>query len=74
MKEERTRNILLVIGTIVIVIFLVFFIRKQVWPGEEVSAKKELWPDALDPARSVYRDESGVRVIQWEKIQVTAGQ
>ncbi len=70
MKEERTRNILLVIGTIVIVIFLVFFVRKQIWSGEEASAKKELWPDAFDPDRPVYRDEGGVRVIQWEKIQV----
>ncbi|MCI8464937.1 MAG: N-acetylmuramoyl-L-alanine amidase [Lachnospiraceae bacterium] len=52
-------------------ILLVWFIREKVWPGANQGIlEKELWPDAHDPARSVYLDENGKRVIQWENIQL----
>lgn len=68
--ENRTRNILFVVGTAFVAVFLVFFIRMKVFSGEDRAAGGELWPDACDPARPVYLDANGSRVIQWEKIQV----
>ena len=69
-RENRTRNILLVVGTALVAVFLVFFIRTKVFSGGSGGAGEELWPDAHDPARPVHLDGDGKRVIQWEKVQV----
>lgn len=71
MKENRVRNRLLILGTVLVIIFLIVFIRIKVFSGGGQAADGSgLWPDAHDPSRSVYLDQTGKRVIQWEKIQV----
>lgn len=70
-NENRVRNRLFLTGTVLVVVFLVFFIRTSVFSGSgQAASGKALWPDAHDPERPVYLDENGRRVIQWEKIQV----
>jgi N-acetylmuramoyl-L-alanine amidase len=69
-RENRTRNGALALGVALVVVFLVFFVRGKIFSEGDGAAGKELWPDAHDPARPVFFDETGKRVIQWEKIQV----
>ncbi len=69
-RENRTRNRALAAGVVLAAVFLVFFIRGKVFSEGDGAVGKELWPDAHDPARPVFLDENGKRVIQWEKIQV----